>query len=68
MEYSHKLFDSFQRLHKEEDFEGTGIGLAIVKLIALKHNGIIWAESEENKGARFYLKLPLKLNVHGNSK
>ncbi len=60
MEYAHKLFDSFQRLHKEEDFEGTGIGLAIVKLIAIKHNGIIWGESEINKGARFYLKLPIK--------
>ncbi|MDP2387597.1 MAG: ATP-binding protein [Bacteroidota bacterium] len=60
MEYSHKLFDSFQRLHKEEDFEGTGIGLAIVKLIAVKHNGTIWTEAEENKGACFYLKLPIK--------
>ncbi|MEW6108362.1 MAG: ATP-binding protein [Nitrospirota bacterium] len=58
MQYHDKIFQVFQRLHLPEEYHGTGIGLAIVKRVAERHKGTVWAESKPGEGTTFFIKLP----------
>jgi light-regulated signal transduction histidine kinase (bacteriophytochrome) len=63
MQYSNKLFKPFQRLHRDDEYEGTGTGLAFVKRIILKHSGSVWVQSSPNEGSTFYFSIPKKIHV-----
>ena len=59
MKYHDQIFKIFQRLHRDDEYPGTGIGLALVRKAVQRMHGCVWAESEPGRGARFYVELPI---------
>ena len=62
--YHKRIFEVFQRLHRRDEYDGTGMGLFLTKKIIEGHNGHIWVESEEGKGSTFYFTLPVENNIY----